>query len=293
MTAPASTRGRRSGRVRHAVPDDERGPVDWGAVRAVLARDLGAVARSKAVLLPMLFVPLVLLVLLPLSVGLASRGSASFDVDQLLALLPGRLGDPVEGLPEPEKLPVLVLGYLVAPLFLIVPLMVSAVLAGDAFAGEKERRTMETLLHLPVRARDLYLGKLLAGFLPSVGVAWIGFALFCVVSNASTWPVMGRIFVPTWLWAIVILWIAPAIAAVGLGIMVRVSARVRNTQEAQQLGGAVVLPLVVLAVGQATYLLLYPPVVAVVVGAVLWAVAGWLNVRGAQAFSREGMAARL
>jgi ABC-type transport system involved in cytochrome c biogenesis permease component len=269
------------------------GPIDWTAVRAVLRRDLGAVARSKAMLLPMLLVPLVLLVLLPLSVGLAAQGRDAFDVDQLLALLPGRLAEPVDQLPEDERLPVLVLGYLVAPLFLIVPLMVSAVLAGDSFAGEKERRTMETLLHLPVRSRDLYLGKLLAGFLPSVGVAWIGFVLFCFVSNASAWPVMQRVFVPSWLWAIVIVWIAPAVAAVGLGIMVRVSARVRNTQEAQQLGGAVVLPLVVLAVGQATYLLLYPPAVAIGVGAALWALAAWLNVRGARAFSRERMAARL
>ena len=45
----------------------------------------------------------------------------------------------------------LVNGYLLAPLFLIVPLMVSAVLAADAFAGEKERRTLESLLHLPDR----------------------------------------------------------------------------------------------------------------------------------------------
>ena len=53
-----------------------------------------------------------------------------------------------------------------------------------------------------------------------------------------------------------IFWIAPGVAAVGLGIMVRVSIRVNNTQEAQQLGGAVVLPLVILAVGQTTALLL-------------------------------------
>ena len=38
--------------------------------------------------------------------------------------------------------------------------------------------------------------------------------------------------------------------------MVRVSIRVNNTQEAQQLGGAVVLPLVMLAVGQTTGILL-------------------------------------
>ena len=41
----------------------------------------------------------------------------------------------------------------------------------DAFAGEKERKTLESLLHLPVRDRDLYIAKLLVGFLPSVAVA--------------------------------------------------------------------------------------------------------------------------
>ncbi len=51
-----------------------REPVDWGVVKAMLRRDLGAIARSKALLLPMLFLPTVLLVLLPLSIGLAANG---------------------------------------------------------------------------------------------------------------------------------------------------------------------------------------------------------------------------
>lgn len=268
------------------------GATDWAAVGAVLRRDLTAVGRSKAVVLPMLIVPLILLVLLPFTVGI-SGSSQAFDVNQVLALLPGRLAAPIERFPEDQRMVVLVLGYLVAPLFLIVPLMVSAVLAGDAFAGEKERKTLETMLHLPVRDRDLYVAKLLGGYLPAVAVAWIGFALFCVVANASAWSVMHRAFLPTRLWLIIIFWIAPGVAAVGLGIMVRVSMRVSNTQEAQQLGGAVVLPLVVLAVAQTTYLLLAPAYVAITVGAVIWVVAIWLNLRGAQAFTRDRMAARL
>ncbi len=274
---------------------EQRGPkgsVDWRAVRTVARRDLTAVGRSKAVLLPMLLVPAVMLVLLPMSVGLAANGD-SLDVSRFLDLLPGRLAEPIIDLPPHERLVILVLGYLVAPLFLIVPLMVSAVLAGDAFAGEKERKTLETMLHLPVRDRDLYIGKLLAGFAPSVAVSWVGFALFCIVANLSAWPTMGRVFLPTVLWAIVIFWLAPAVAAMGLGIMVRVSARVNNTQEAQQLGGAVVLPLVILAVGQTTGLLLSGPEVALAVGALVWAVAIALNVRGARTFARDRMAARL
>ena len=267
-------------------------PINWGAVNAIMRRDLGAVGRSKAMMLPMLLVPVLMLVLLPMSVGLAANAQ-TLDVDQFLNLMPGSIADPVNTYPPNERLVILVLGYLVAPLFLIVPLMVSAVLAGDEFAGEKERKTLETILHLPVGEKDLYIGKLLVGFLPSVAVSWIGFVLFCIVANASAWPTMQRLFLPTKLWALMILWIAPAVAAVGLGVMVRVSIRVNNTQEAQQLGGAVVLPMVILAVGQTTALLLAGIGPTFTVGLVVWAIAIWLNVRGARAFTRDRQASRL
>ncbi len=223
---------------------------------------------------------------------MAANGK-QLDIGRFIQFLPTDLAEPILAYPEQEQLVILVLGYLVAPLFLIVPLMVSAVTASDTFAGEKERRTLETLLHLPVRDRDLYIAKLLGGFIPATAVSWIGFVLFAIISNIVCWPVMQRLFLPTWLWMIVIFWLAPAVAALGLGIMVRVSMRVSNTQEAQQLGGAVVLPLVILAVGQTTSILLQGPVAAFAAGVVIWAVAITLNVRGARSFTRDRMAARL
>ncbi len=265
--------------------------VDRAAVRALLRRDLVAVRRSKAVVIPMLIVPVLLLVVLPLLIGLGARGAPAPDLTRFLDSLPGDLAAPIAGLPSHEQLVVLVLGYLLAPLFLIVPLMVSSVLAADAFAGEKERRTMETLLHLPVRDRDLFLAKLLGAFLPAVAISWLGFLAFAVVANTVAWPVLGRIFVPTPMWLVMILWVGPAVAALGLGVMVRVSARARTTQEANQLGGAVVLPLIFLAVGQSSGLLLVTLPVALGVGAGLWAIAVLLLGRGARRFTRDRLAA--
>src|SRR4051794_23840950 len=107
----------------------------WHAVRAVAAKDFTAVRRSKGVILPMLFVPFLLLVVLPLGVGLAARNAHPPDVSSMLRALPGGLAQPILHLPPRERLIVLVDGYLLAPLFLIVPLMLAAVLAADAFAG--------------------------------------------------------------------------------------------------------------------------------------------------------------
>lgn len=267
--------------------------IDGGAVGAVVRKDLLAVTRSKAVILPMLLVPLLLLVVLPALLGLAARQRTTPDISAFLAQLPGDLAEPITGLPRHEQLLVLVNGYLLAPLFLIVPLMVSSVLAADAFAGEKERRTLETLLHLPIHAKDLFLAKLLSAFLPAVAVSWIGFVCFAIVANGVAWPVVQRIFVPTTLWLVVIFWVAPAVAALGLGIMVRVSARAKSAQEANQLGGAVVLPLVFVAVGQSTGLLLVDLPVAIAIGGVIWVIAALLCWRGAALFTRDQLATRL
>jgi ABC-type Na+ efflux pump permease subunit len=171
--------------------------------------------------------------------------------------------------------------------------MVSAVLAADAFAGEKERRTLEALLHLPISDRDLFLAKLAGSFIPAVAVSWIGFVAFAVVANVVGWPVMHRIYIPTQLWGVVIVWVAPAVATLGLGVMVRVSARAKSTQEANQLGGAVILPLIFLAVGQSTGLLLVDLPVALALGAAIWVLALWLVARGARRYTRDALATGL
>ena len=267
--------------------------MNWPAIRAVMAKDLTAVRRSKAVVLPMLLVPFLLLVVLPLVIGIAARSQDHFDLSRFLDNIPGDLARPILALPQREQLIVLVNGYLLAPLFLIVPLMVSAVLAADAFAGEKERKTLESLLHLPLADRDLFVAKLLTAFVPAVIISWIGFVCFAIVSNTVAWPVMHRIFIPTKLWVVVIFWVAPGVAALGLAVMVRVSARARTSQEANQLGGAVIMPLIFLAVGQSTGLLLVDIPIAVAIGAVVWVVALVLCSRGARRFTRDQLATRL
>ena len=262
-------------------------------MRAIVTKDLVAVRRSKAVIIPMLAVPALLMIILPLGVGLAARVPQNPRVDDILGSMPGDLARPILELPAREQLIVLVNGYLLAPLFLIVPLMVSAVLAADAFAGEKERKTLEALLHLPVTDRELFLAKLATAFIPAIAVSWIGFLCFCVVANTVAWPVLHRVFVPTRLWLVMILWVAPAVATLGLAVMVRVSARAKTSQEANQLGGAVILPLIFLSVGQSSGLLLVSLPIAVGIGAVIWILALWLVHGGAKRFTRDQLAARV
>lgn len=279
MTTPATTPPRR--------------PIDWNAVKVIMLKDLTAVRRSKGVYLPMLMVPVMLLVVVPLLIDIAAITRHNFDMADILQRVPGGLADPILRLPQKEQLIVLISGYLLAPMFLIVPMMVSAVLAADTFAGEKDRRTLESLLHLPIGDRELMLGKVMATFVPSVAVSWIGFVVYAVISNGVGWSVAHRIFVPTGQWLVLIFWVGPAVAVLGLGIMVRVSARARSSQEANQLGGAVVLPLVFLAVGQSTALLLVPVLSSVLFGLVVWVIGLVVLKRGARKFARDTLATKI
>jgi ABC-type Na+ efflux pump permease subunit len=254
--------------------------MDVAAIRTIVARDLRAVRRSKAIVLPMVLVPALLLVIVPGAIGLLSRNAPTDQVDNALSSpLLERLVEPILSLPEQEQLVVLALGYLLAPLLLVIPLMVSAVLAADAFAGEKERRTLEVVLHLPISDRDLV-------------ITWLGAVVYVAVANVVAWPVMERPFLPYQQFTVMVLWVGPALALLALGLLVVVSSRATTTQEANQLGGAVILPLIFLAAAQASTMLLLPVVGVVLVGLVIWIAAGLLVWINARRFTRDRLAAR-
>jgi uncharacterized membrane protein len=157
------------------------------------------------------------------------------------------------------------------------------------------RHTLQRVLglHRSFRHKVLPGIALVIAYVPALIVSWVGFLCFALVTNTVAWPVMHRVFVPTKLWGVMILWVAPAVAALGLGVMVRVSARARTSQEANQLGGAVILPLIFIAVGQSTGLLLLDLRVAILIGLVIWIAAIFLCARGAKRFTRDSLATRL
>jgi ABC-type Na+ efflux pump permease subunit len=257
-----------------------------------MSKDLTAVRRSKAIVIPMIAVPVLLLIVLPLGLGFFARSAPTDQVSNALeSPLVHNLVTPILDLPERERIVVLVLGYLLSPLLLVIPLMVSAVLAADAFAGEKERRTLEGLLHLPISDRDLFLAKVLGAYVPAVVITLISAVLYAVICNIIAWPIMQRPFLPFTQWTITMVWIAPATALLALGLLVIVSSKAKTTQEANQLGGAVILPLIFVVAAQASTLMLASPIVVIVVGALLWIAALALVVVNGRRFTRDRLAA--
>jgi ABC-2 type transport system permease protein len=247
----------------------------WRRIRAVVRRDLTVALGSKAVVLPALLVPLVLLVLLPALTGLVPRfidEATAGDVDALLALLSP---EALAGLPDDPGLrtAVVIVTYLLSPLILMVPVMLAAVIAADGIAGEKERHTLEGLLLTPLTDRELATAKLLSALVPAVTLGIVGALMYATVANLAVGLQLGQLILPTVEFLVMALWVGPTFAAASLGAVLLVSVRVNSTQEAFQIGGVVVLPVVILLVSQATGALLLSTWLLAAAGAVALAIA--------------------
>lgn len=272
--------------------------MNWRAIQAIVRKDLKVVFQNKGVSVPLIVVPILFLIALPALAAFTPAlqrmpGVPFAGLDSFLQQMPPALQAQLAGYSESQALVVLALVYLLAPMYLILPLMVSSVIAADSFAGEKERKTLEALLYTPTTDRELFLAKLLSAWLPAVGIAWVGFLLYATVANLAAWPTMGRIILPNAMWIALAAWLAPAVAGLGLGFTVVISARAQSFQEAYQLGTVVILPILALVIGQATGILYFHVALVLGVGLVFWAADAILLWLGGRTFRRSELAARL
>ena len=272
--------------------------MNWRAVFAIVRKDLKVVLQNKGVIIPIVVVPLVLFGLLPwisaLAPNMVNIGGANMDeLTTLIAKMPAGLQNELAPYTVEQQTIVFFLVYMLAPMFLIIPLMVASVIAADSFAGERERRTLEALLYTPTTDQELFIGKLLSSWLPALVVTLAGFILYAVMANAAAWPTMGTIFFPNMMWVVMTLWVAPAAAGLGLSSMVLVSVRAQGFQDAYQTGGMVVLPILLLVFGQIAGVMYFSIGVVLLLGLLLWGIDAALIWFGSRTFRRGSLIARL
>lgn len=172
-------------------------------------------------------------------------------------------------------------------LFLLIPVMAASVLAGSTFVGERERHTLESILYAPITARELFVAKVVGAVVPGCAVTLASVLAFGVVVDAGSWALAGVLLFPTVKWALVVLWLAPAVALLALTLMVLVSARAQTFQEAQQFSVLVVLPIILLVIGQATGVMILGTTTLAVAGAVVFALDAFLVRLAAGRFTAE------
>lgn len=270
--------------------------MNWRAIGAIIEKDLKLVLQSKSVVIPLVTIPLLAMAVLPLMLGLAVHGTGlaeQLQVERMFASLPAAITQQMRDFTNEQAIFYYTFVYLFAPFYLLLPIMVSNVIAADSFAGERERKTLEALLYTPTSDMELLVAKLLAAWLPGLLVGFGSFVLYAIVTNAVAWSAMQRLLLPNLLWLLLVFWVAPAAAGLGLGTSVLVSARTNSLQSAYQIGSLIVLPITGLIVAQLGGALHLSSLLVFVMGLGLWLIDGGLFWFGWRTFQRSVLIARL
>ncbi len=215
----------------------------------ILKKDWKGTVRTKEILLPMLLMPALFAVGMPIMMLIGvlidpeEYANAFGDMEVLFALLQ---------IPESYNITlaatVMMLKMMVLPMFLMIPGIIPAMISSDSFAGEKERKTMESVALLPISKSELIIGKVLASLIPSLIITFFFFGLMGLTVNLMMLEFLdGNILIFTDATIMLTVFVlAPCLALLNILISTIISSRSKDLKSAQSISGALVMPILVL-----------------------------------------------
>lgn len=274
--------------------------MNWRSIWAIAQKDLKEVRQNKAAWAPAVIVPLIFAVILPLAmivvpqiISVEDVQRELGDIDTMLKNMPPALAAIFEGKSLEQMFVIYMTAFMLAPLFLVMPLMFSTVVGSDSFVGERERKTMEALLYAPTSDLELFLGKTLAAVIPAIALSWMSYLVYIIVVNAASYPLFGHIWFPLVTWWPLMFWLTPALAVLGISATVLISSRVKTFMEAYQLSASLVVIVLGLVIGQVSGVLFLGVGTTLVIGLVVWLVDALLIYLSVSRFNRSALIAKL
>jgi len=259
----------------------------------VVARtDMRQLLTSKDFLLPLGILASLFFLILPGMMLLAIHWLGEVEtvnrISSTLDVLPAKAQAAIRGNTPAARTEYALAVYLFAPLAVIVPLTISTAIGAATMVGERERGTGEFLAHSPAGTDEIYVGKLIASFLPGYAATFVGFGVYSVLVNTVVGPKVGGWFFPTGDWWVLMLWFVPPFLIFAMTLVLRLSARVKSTIAAQQASGLVTLPMIILAYTQSTGTLFGASTSSTfIIGLIVWVAAGLSLLSGMRAVKRS------
>lgn len=132
--------------------------------------------------------------------------------------------------------------------FVISVVGLPTIIASYSFIGEKLEKSLEPLLATPTTDSELLFGKSLGAFIPCIGATYIGELIFVIVIDGWSIINLGTLLLPTMYWALVTGIMIPLAGVLSVEANIIISSRVNDIRAAQQLGGIIIFPLLILMV---------------------------------------------
>lgn len=221
---------------------------------AIIKKDMQSITSNKRMFATLLIVPIVLTIFLP-SVFILTFYFVPEEGEELIKLLE-TLPLPLQGGSSLRNMILLMLNFILPGFFLMIPIMASSVMSAASFVGEKEKRTLETLLYCPLSLKQIFRSKVTASFLISMVVSGISFTAMLVVVEALSYTITGGFILPDIKWIFILFLVAPAISLIAITLIVRMSAKAQSVEDAQQGAVFLLIPVLLLLIGQFTGILL-------------------------------------
>jgi len=252
---------------------------------AIIKKDIFAIVANKQLLTALIIVPLVFTVFFPTIFILIIRFAPDQvnNIEQILNMLPEemRTGD----------MQTTIINFLldnIMPLFFtIIPILASSIMAASSFVGEKEKRTLETLLYSPLSLTQIFHAKVWASFVISMAITYASFVIMLIVVEALLLLSFGNMILPGLSWLFILLAVTPAMSLLAITLIVRGSAKAQTMEDSQQRSVFLVLPIMLVIVGQFMGIVLINPWYLLIAGAVLGAIAALLMKGSMKKFSYE------
>jgi len=128
-------------------------------INAILRKELREYSRNRSLIVAMAVLPLVFIIQPLVAVlGLASQEASPLRQEHVLLYMLG------------------------------IPTLVPIFVAAYSVVGERQQGALEPALTTPVKSEEFLLGKALAAFLPSLGIAYLVYAIFLALVLAFARP---------------------------------------------------------------------------------------------------------
>lgn len=221
-------------------------------VSALVGKELREFRANPAALVPVVLLivvctvlPFLIVVVLPWATGQTLTSDRT--LQQVLTLARQRTPE-LAALPPDEAAEVFLFQQFLL-LYLIAPIVGAVSLAAHTVVGEKQGRTLEPLLTTPLSTAEMLIAKVLASFLPSLVIEAVGLCLYFASIAVLTSP--GVLWSLLSLRSLLLIGVlGPFASLAALQATIAVSSRVNDPRSAQQVAVLLILPLMLMLVGQ-------------------------------------------
>jgi ABC-2 type transport system permease protein len=171
--------------------------------------------------------------------------------------------------------------------FIIIPATLPTLIASYSIVGEKNNKSLEPLFATPTTDGEILAGKILSSLIPTLATTYLAFIISVIIIDIIYTPILGYIPLPNLTWILAIIFLAPAVCFMSILACVFISSKVKDVRAAQQLGGFVVMPIVVIMVGVISGLILLSPYMVLVIAVMIIGLDAGLFYLAKGIFNRE------